>query len=177
MVGNLSSIPKFFIVFHETLEAATIISALLCLVEGLLSHRRNRGIFVTDWRHPNHPHHSAYLRGRGKANAEREKDATGGQPDESKDGTKRLIRRLGLQILFGSALELLIGLAISAGFIAIFFTKASELWAKTEELREGIPFLIASSLSRWTHNAEFVPRTSQMASAYCFSPSFYEYFF
>ncbi|KAL5512656.1 hypothetical protein ACEPAG_2922 [Sanghuangporus baumii] len=161
MVGNLSSIPKFFTDFHETLEAAIIISVLLCLVEGLLSYRRNRGIFVTDWRHQNHPHHSAYLRGHGKANAEREKDANGGQPDvpmlnmddnvineneESKDGTKRLIRRLGLQILFGSALELLIGLAISAGFIAIFFTKASDLWAKMEELREGIFSLIASPI-------------------------------
>ncbi|OCB87154.1 iron permease FTR1 [Sanghuangporus baumii] len=163
MAGNLFSITIFFIVFRETLEAAIIISVLLGLIEQIARPSvasEEQGIFVTDWRHPNHPHHQAYLKDHAeKVNAEKEKDANGGQPDgpmliiddsvvneneESNGVTKRLIRRLRLQILLGSALGLLIALAIGAAFIAIFFTEASDLWAKTEEVWEGVFSLIAS---------------------------------
>ena len=41
---------------------------------------------------------------------------------------------------------LLISLAIGAAFIAVWFTQASDLWKRSEELWEGIFSLIASIL-------------------------------
>lgn len=41
---------------------------------------------------------------------------------------------------------LLLALAIGAAFIAVWFTQASDLWRKSEELWEGIFALIASIL-------------------------------
>ena len=41
---------------------------------------------------------------------------------------------------------MLIALAIGAAFIAVWFTQASDLWKKSEELWEGIFSLIASIL-------------------------------
>ena len=41
---------------------------------------------------------------------------------------------------------LLIALAIGAAFIAVWFTKASDLWKKSEQLWEGIFALVASIL-------------------------------
>lgn len=46
----------------------------------------------------------------------------------------------------GSAVGFLIALAIGAAFIAVWFTQASNLWQKSEELWEGIFSLIASVL-------------------------------
>jgi len=50
------------------------------------------------------------------------------------------------QIFLGSGLGLLIAVAIGATFIAIWFTKASNLYKKSEELWEGTFELIASLL-------------------------------
>ncbi|KAL5482857.1 FTR1_1 [Sanghuangporus weigelae] len=179
MAGSLFSIPIFFIVFRETLEAVIIVSVLLGLVEQIARPSSvvasERGLFVTDWRNPNHPQHQAYLKDRAdKAKAkekEREKEREGegekiGEQsdgaasvpvltrdasdieelggEESEEATKRLIRKLRIQIFLGSALGLLIALAIGAAFIAVFFTQASDLWSQTEELWEGIFSLIAS---------------------------------
>ena len=41
---------------------------------------------------------------------------------------------------------MLIALAIGAAFIAVWFTQASDLWKKSEELWEGIFSLVASIL-------------------------------
>ena len=107
--------PIFFIVFRETLEAAIIISVLLGLVEQIARpsvSSEEQGIFVTDWRHPNHPQHQAYLKDRAdKANADKDKGTNGGNDyvpvltrddtgvdDEGEVGTRRLIRRLRLQV-------------------------------------------------------------------------------
>ena len=46
----------------------------------------------------------------------------------------------------GSGIGLLIALAVGAAFIAIWFTKASDLWKKSEQLWEGIFSLIAAIL-------------------------------
>jgi high-affinity iron transporter len=43
----------------------------------------------------------------------------------------------GLQIFFGSALGFLVAVIIGAVFIAIWFTKASDLYQKSEDLWEG----------------------------------------
>jgi hypothetical protein len=42
-----------------------------------------------------------------------------------------------LQVFAGAGLGLLIALAIGAAFVAIWFTQASNLWAKSEALWEG----------------------------------------
>lgn len=161
MAGSLFSVPIFFIVFRETLEAVIIISVLLGLVEQIARPSANGpGLFVSDWRHPNHPQHAAYLKDRAdKAIArekQREENGSNGLPElrrdnseetggeESEADTKRLIHKLRVQIFLGSALGLLIALGIGAAFIAVFFTQASDLWQKTEELWEGIFSLIAS---------------------------------
>jgi len=57
---------------------------------------------------------------------------------------RRLVRKLRIQIFAGAGLGLFIALAIGASFIAVWFTKASDLWAKSEELWEGIFELVAS---------------------------------
>jgi hypothetical protein len=45
------------------------------------------------------------------------------------------------QIFAGSALGFLIAAAIGAAFLAIWFTKGSDLWKKSEELWEGQLFM------------------------------------
>jgi hypothetical protein len=45
------------------------------------------------------------------------------------------------QIFTGSAFGFLIAAAIGAAFLAIWFTKASDLWKKSEELWEGQLFV------------------------------------
>jgi len=51
---------------------------------------------------------------------------------------------LRIQIFAGAGLGLFLALAIGAAFIAVWFTQASNLWAKSEELWEGIFELIAA---------------------------------
>ena len=56
---------------------------------------------------------------------------------------KRLVRKLRIQIFAGALAGFLIALAIGAAFIAVWFTQASDLFGKAEELWEGIFDLIA----------------------------------
>ncbi|KAG5638014.1 hypothetical protein H0H81_002282 [Sphagnurus paluster] len=135
MAKNLFSVPIFFIVFRETLEAAIIISVLLGLVEQivhgdpLLSQTVTR-TFTED------------------AASKNGSETTGpialADPEDDRAHRHRLIRRLRIQIFSGAALGLLVAFAIGAAFIAVWFTKASDLWSKSEALWEGIFSLIAS---------------------------------
>ncbi|KAH8110264.1 iron permease FTR1 [Phellopilus nigrolimitatus] len=170
MAGSLFSVPIFFIVFRETLEAVIIVSVLLGLVEQIArpeSADARAGLFVADWRHPNHPQHQAYLDDKAArenaagASPEREKDAGAaeGVPElrniESEEASsadaaavaaKRLIRKLRIQIFAGAFLGFFLALAIGAAFIAVWFTQAADLWASTEELWEGIFSLVAAAI-------------------------------
>ncbi|KAG6821108.1 hypothetical protein H0H93_006447 [Arthromyces matolae] len=130
MAKNLFSVPIFFIVFRETLEAAIIISVLLGLVEQIVHSDKTSSTtasrtLVEDTDSKNAP------------------EATP-DPEDNQAYRRRLIRRLRIQIFAGSALGLFIALAIGAAFIAVWFTKASNLWTKSETLWEGIFELIAS---------------------------------
>ena len=58
-------------------------------------------------------------------------------PEDAAIRQRRFIRRMRYQMFAGSLLGLLIAVAIGAAFIAVWFTKASDLWAKSEELWEG----------------------------------------
>lgn len=103
MAGSLFSIPIFFIVFRETLEAAIIVSVLLGLVEQIARPNADtEGLFVSDWKHPNHPEHAAYLQDR-KEKEERAGESSSlpelVQEVNSEVAAKQLIRKLRLQVI------------------------------------------------------------------------------
>ncbi|KAF9022231.1 Ftr1 protein [Hymenopellis radicata] len=135
MAKQLFSVPIFFIVFRETLEAAIIISVLLGLAEQIVQED-----------HPSHQ--STAVEETPKEGEEGAVASTSAheleQDDSASVARKRLVRKLRIQIFAGAGTGLLIAFAIGATFIAIWFTKASNLWKKSEELWEGIFELIAA---------------------------------
>ncbi|KAG6841149.1 hypothetical protein C0991_001426 [Blastosporella zonata] len=130
MAKNLFSVPIFIIVFRETLEAAIIISVLLGLVEQI--------VYGDPVGSP-----AATLVASDGTQEKNDTDAAS-DPEDDLAHRRRLVRRLRIQISVGSACGFLLALAIGAAFIAVWFTKASNLWAKSEALWEGIFSLIAS---------------------------------
>ena len=161
MARNVFSVPIFFIVFRETLEAAIIISVLLGLVEQMVHQDPS---LVPGAVPPPPP--------TADDNKEREKPAVEGQaqpenssassnegalPELAAGGeapqvdTKKLLRKMRIYIFAGAFLGLFIALAIGAAFIAVWFTQASDLWAKSEELWEG-EFASGACIyaTRWT---------------------------
>ncbi|KAK0235438.1 iron permease FTR1 [Armillaria nabsnona] len=122
MTKNLFSVPIFFIVFRETLEAAIIISVLLGLAEQIV-HDDRRPVVAAE------------------ANSE---EKASENDSDSVVKRRRLIRKLRIQIFLGAGTGLFIAFAIGAAFIAVWFTKASDLWKKSEELWEGIFEFVAS---------------------------------
>jgi high-affinity iron transporter len=138
MARNVFSVPIFFIVFRETLEAVIIVSVLLGLVEQIVH---------TD---------SGHLQGEtaspspAEGGDQKEEGVVSSQAlSEGEDDSlrkRRLLRKMRFQIFAGSALGFLIAVAIGATFIAIWFTKASDLWKKSEEIWEGTFSIIASLL-------------------------------
>ncbi|KAJ7698669.1 iron permease FTR1/Fip1/EfeU [Mycena rosella] len=130
MGKNLFSIPIFFIVFRETLEAAIIVSVLLGLAEQIVhedpARFGQRGAIG------------------GSNGSSDDKDEVASDPEDDSAHRRKLIRKLRLQIFAGAGLGLFLALAIGAAFIAVWFTQASDLWAKSENLWEGIFELIAS---------------------------------
>lgn len=62
-----------------------------------------------------------------------------GQPDQD----QRIYKRLVKQVWFGSIAGVVISLAIGAAFIAVFYTVGHDIWAQSEDLWEGIFYLIA----------------------------------
>ncbi|KAH9174730.1 iron permease FTR1 [Lactarius sanguifluus] len=138
MARNVFSVPIFFIVFRETLEAVIIVSVLLGLVEQIV--HTDPGRLPGETTSPSGP----------LVDDKKEKGVVSSQKSsESEDDPlrkRRLIRKMRFQIFAGSALGFLVAAAIGATFIAIWFTKASDLWKKSEELWEGTFSLIASLL-------------------------------
>ncbi|KAG1729694.1 Ftr1 protein [Suillus lakei] len=129
---NLFSISIFFIVFRETLEGAVIVSVLLGLVEQIVHRDIDQFQTLTEHSRPVSAHHNdseTTIQGEG------ESDAT---------LKRRLVRKLRVQVLAGASIGLFIAFALGAAFIAVWFTKAANLWAKAELLWEGIFELIAS---------------------------------
>jgi len=140
-MANVFSVPIFFIVFRETLEAVIIISVLLGIVEQIANTQLGRDSLQA-------------------TESEKEKQNPEGETSEAPPslpatddnslnddgGQKKLLRKLRIQIFIGSGIGLLLALAIGAAFIAVWFTQASDLWKKSEELWEGIFALIASIL-------------------------------
>ncbi|KAJ7484466.1 iron permease FTR1 [Mycena latifolia] len=130
MGKNLFSVPIFFIVFRETLEAAIIVSVLLGLAEQIVREDPSR-----------FGHRGAIA---GGSSSDDSKEEVGSDPEDDPAHRRKLIRKLRIQIFAGAGLGLFLALAIGAAFIAVWFTQASNLWAKSETLWEGIFELIAS---------------------------------
>ncbi|KAI0053203.1 iron permease FTR1 [Auriscalpium vulgare] len=135
MARNLFSVPIFFIVFRETLEAAIIISVLLGLVEQLVDthHHELTGPSTTQ---------VTTTDDKGEKTSSNEASAEEYVDDQMTK--RRLVRKMRIQIFLGSATGFLIAAIIGAVFIAIWFTQASNLWQKSEEIWEGSFYLIAS---------------------------------
>ncbi|KAF7291854.1 Iron permease FTR1 [Mycena indigotica] len=129
MGKNLFSIPIFFIVFRETLEASIIVSVLLGLAEQIVYEGPGRLANTA-------PSHAS--------SDDSKEEVTTNDPEDDPAQRRAIIRKLRIQIFAGAALGLLLALAIGAAFIAVWFTQASDLWAKSEALWEGIFMLIAS---------------------------------
>ncbi|KAL6301417.1 Ftr1 protein [Sparassis latifolia] len=148
MARNLFSVPIYFIVFRETVEAAIIISVLLGLVEQIVHGEETQeniseATGTSDSLNEEQKEKSAAELGQ---TPELVEPVTAESDQDSQLSTKRLIRKMRIQIFFGSFVGLFIALAIGAAFIAVWFTQASNLWAKSENLWEGIFQLIASIL-------------------------------
>lgn len=127
MGKNIFSVPIFFIVFRETLEAAIIVSVLLGLIEQIANEDSLTSATTTVAE---------------KRDGSPDLAALADEPvlesaEDSQVRKRRFIRRMRWQIFAGSFLGFFIALAVGAAFIAVWFTKASDLWAKSEELWEG----------------------------------------
>ncbi|EIM82005.1 iron permease FTR1 [Stereum hirsutum FP-91666 SS1] len=157
MAKDLFSVPIFFIVFRETIEAAIIVSVLLGLVEQIVYDEPVHGVHLrhqlpalvpatttaaTDEKRSESASNSneGGMAARDSESGRDEVDAVQDNAEEK----RKLIRKMRIQIFAGSALGLLGALAIGAAFIAVWFTQASDLWASSEDLWEGIFELIAS---------------------------------
>ncbi|CAL1708875.1 unnamed protein product [Somion occarium] len=140
MGKNVFSVPIFFIVFRETLEAAIIVSVLLGLVEQIV--RDDPGRLSPSPPPPPSPVEKPEGSGTGSGELNNQPELVHQEDNEVR--AKRLIRKMRIQIFAGSFLGLFFALAIGAAFIAVWFTQASDLWSKSEELWEGIFELIAS---------------------------------
>lgn len=136
MARDLFSVTIFFIVFRETLEAAIIVSVLLGLVEQIIHEDPSRLARIKDADQRNDPETPSEKLGDPSASdASSTPELT--SPEDNDVVTKRLLRKMRLQIFLGAALGLLIAAGIGAAFIAVWFTQAADLWANTENLWEG----------------------------------------
>jgi len=138
MPRNVFSVPIFFIVFRETLEAVIIVSVLLSLVEQIVYADSSQ---LEGRTAPPSTEEGGDQQEKGVVSSQ---GLTGSEDDSLRK--RKLIRKMRFQIFAGSGLGFLIAAAIGATFIAIWFTKASDLWKKSEAIWEGTFSLIASIL-------------------------------
>ncbi|KAG2340961.1 Ftr1 protein [Suillus weaverae] len=132
---DLFSISIFFIVFRETLEAAVIVSVLLGLVEQIVHGDIDHFPTLTEHSQPVSAHKD-------------DSETTTMHEEGESDATlkRRLVRKLRVHVFAGAGIGLFVSFALGAAFIAVWFTKASNLWSKAELLWEGIFELIASAM-------------------------------
>ncbi|KAF8838948.1 iron permease FTR1 [Paxillus ammoniavirescens] len=139
MTQDLFSVTIFFVVFRETLEAAVIVSVLLSLVEQIVQEQPDLAPTEQTLTISTPPNNS---------DAAIQQSATH-EHSTARDMEKlilgpHIIRKLRLQVLLGASVGLVIAVTLGAAFIAIWFTEATNLWSKSEQLWEAIFELIAS---------------------------------
>lgn len=170
MAKNLFSVPIFFILLRESLEASIIVSVLLSLVEqivvspnALQSESTDR--FATAGALPGQSDApSSSTGGSGLATpGSQAKDArireepsddaasiasqrTSNEGDSGEIRRSELLRRLRWQIVLGAGSGLLLAFVIGAAFVAVWFIKVVDLFSAAEEIWEGVFSLIASIL-------------------------------
>ncbi|KIJ14568.1 hypothetical protein PAXINDRAFT_169718 [Paxillus involutus ATCC 200175] len=139
MAQDLFSVTIFFVVFRETLEAAIIVSVLLSLVEQIVQEQPDLAPTEQTLTIPTPPNNSDPAIEQSAAN----EHSTARDMEKLTLGPQ-IIRKLRLQVLLGAFVGLFIAVTLGAAFIAIWFTEATNIWSKSEQLWEGIFELIAS---------------------------------
>ncbi|KAI9634956.1 iron permease FTR1/Fip1/EfeU [Dioszegia hungarica] len=148
-MSSLFSVPIFFIIFRETVEAGIIVSVLLSFVDQLMAGSPALKSHST----PDRTSLRA-SRGTGEDAALLEASSIDGEDDGEEDAQtieerQRLagvIRRMKLQIWAGMISGLIIATAIGAAFIAVFYIKFIDLWSQSEQLWEGVFSLVAAGI-------------------------------
>jgi high-affinity iron transporter len=128
---NLFSVSIFFIVFRESLEAVIIVSVLLGLVEQIVHGDTDQFSTLQITEHYRPVNNNGEI-------------TTAGEGESDVALKRRMARKLRMQVFAGAGIGLLVSFALGAAFIAVWFTKASNLWTKAENLWEGVFELIAS---------------------------------
>ncbi|MBW0490439.1 hypothetical protein O181_030154 [Austropuccinia psidii MF-1] len=145
MPTNLFSVPIFLICFREVLEAAIILSVLLALVEQLVkpSDRNLELSSLCPSKHLPSPCHAPEDVHRFAPESEH----LNGQNDINQINCHTaIIKRLRLQIFWGTFTGLFFSLCIGAAFLTVYYTKLNDIYGKSEELWEGIFSLIACGM-------------------------------
>ncbi|CCO36024.1 Iron transporter FTH1 [Rhizoctonia solani AG-1 IB] len=170
MAKNLFSVPIFFILLRESLEASIIVSVLLSLVEQIvvapnpLRSESTDGLATAGAAPGQSDAPSGSTEGSGVATpSSQAKDArnpeepandaasvlsqnTTSETEAGEIRRSELLRRLRWQIVLGAGLGLLLALVIGAAFVAVWFIKVVDLFSAAEEIWEGVFSLIASIL-------------------------------
>lgn len=132
---NVFSVQVFFLIFRETLEASIIISVLL----SFLNHGFLNGI-------QNQPH-SNFIVGNPYSNSNVDLDLGEVEDIETEsmiERRKKIHTRLFWQVWCGALIGIVICVIIGGIFIGVFYALGKDLWAKSEDLWEGIFSIIAS---------------------------------
>ncbi|QRV74646.1 iron transporter FTH1 [Ceratobasidium sp. AG-Ba] len=149
MAKDLFSVPIFFILLRESLEASIIVSVLLSLVEQIVETSSIPSASSTD-----------RLATAGAPPAECDAPAAGSSSTGAGSGThtpnsqakdivqptSRDANSNGSEAAAGAGLGFLLALVIGAAFIAVWFIKVVDLFSAAEEIWEGVFSLIASVL-------------------------------
>ncbi|CAE6444664.1 hypothetical protein ACGC1H_003088 [Rhizoctonia solani] len=162
MAKNLFSVPIFFILLRESLEASIIVSVLLSLVQQVvappkISQSESTDQLASAGAPPGQsdvPTGSAVATPGSQAkDARNPLDDTASVASQHTNASEageirrsELLRRLRWQIILGAGSGLLLALVIGAAFIAVWFIKVVDLFSAAEEIWEGVFSLIASIL-------------------------------
>jgi hypothetical protein len=191
MARDLFSIPVFFITFRETLEASIIVSVLLGLVEQIVSNNFSSSQSSPPPSGSASPSLPTDEKTQGSEGMTVSPQSNNSSEEDERLRNKRLVKKLRwqvrrfppsptprphplslVQIFLGAISGFLISLAIGAAFIAVWFTQASDLWAKSEDLWEGIFSLVASVTDfpeSWfhSHSDPTAPSSSSSWASLC----------
>ncbi|QRV79486.1 plasma membrane iron permease [Ceratobasidium sp. AG-Ba] len=156
MAKNVFSVPIFFILFRESLEAAIIVAVLLSLVEQIVlkAAARHPSLSSQTQRDGSDPSLGRTRTRESKKSAPHADTAAHPEHDNGTEHSaeaipehkRLLIRKMRIQVFAGAGVGLLIAVAIGAAFIAVWFTKVVDLFSSAEEVWEGTFNLIACIL-------------------------------